>query len=223
MLDAVGDFDRRGEPEQAREILDKALGRTRTTIGELRDLSFNLEPVVLRDHGFTMAVDALAQDTRDRARDQDRRSTWRRRGARRADAGRAVPDRARGARGGDPSRAAAPVRGRGARRRAGHAESLIRDDAPTERRRRAIEVLEERARTLGANLTLDHDDRRHDDAPRTARPAHRRRVVFRAVNGDGASSTSSSSGSRPATSWWSRTVSRRRSAPRSSTRASSCA
>jgi nitrate/nitrite-specific signal transduction histidine kinase len=34
---------------------------------------------------------------------------------------------------------------------------VIRDDAPTERRRRALEVLAERARTLGANLTLDHD------------------------------------------------------------------
>ena len=34
---------------------------------------------------------------------------------------------------------------------------VIRDDAPTERRRRALEVLAERARTLGATLTLDHD------------------------------------------------------------------
>src|SRR5882724_6827719 len=62
MLDAVGDFLGRGSTEQAREILDKALSRTRTTIGELRDLSFNLEPVVLRDHGFGMAVNALAED-----------------------------------------------------------------------------------------------------------------------------------------------------------------
>jgi len=62
MLDAVGDFLSRGSTEQAREILDKALSRTRTTIGELRDLSFTLEPVVLRDHGFGMAVNALAQE-----------------------------------------------------------------------------------------------------------------------------------------------------------------
>ena len=34
---------------------------------------------------------------------------------------------------------------------------MIRDDAPTERRRRALEVLGERARTLGANFTLEHD------------------------------------------------------------------
>ena len=62
MLDAVGDFLNRGSTAQAREILDKALSRTRTTIGELRDLSFNLEPVVLRDQGFGMAVNALAQE-----------------------------------------------------------------------------------------------------------------------------------------------------------------
>ena len=34
---------------------------------------------------------------------------------------------------------------------------VIRDDAPTERRRRALEVLAVRARTLGASLTLDHE------------------------------------------------------------------
>jgi signal transduction histidine kinase len=61
MLDASLDLIGRGEHEQAREILDRALNRTRTTVGELRDLSFNLEPVALRDHGFTAAVDALAQ------------------------------------------------------------------------------------------------------------------------------------------------------------------
>jgi signal transduction histidine kinase len=37
-------------------------------------------------------------------------------------------------------------------------EMTVRDDAPGERRRRSIEVLEERARTLGAALSVDHDD-----------------------------------------------------------------
>ena len=60
MLDAVSDFIARGRDAEAQEILDKALMRTRTTIGELRDLSFNIEPVVLRDHGFGTAVRALA-------------------------------------------------------------------------------------------------------------------------------------------------------------------
>jgi signal transduction histidine kinase len=35
---------------------------------------------------------------------------------------------------------------------------VIYDDAPGERRRRSIEVLEERARTLGASLSVEHDD-----------------------------------------------------------------
>jgi len=37
-------------------------------------------------------------------------------------------------------------------------EMTIRDDAPGERRRRSIEVLEERARTLGAALSIEHAD-----------------------------------------------------------------
>src|SRR5579862_1546498 len=61
MLDALNDLLERGQREQALEILERALSRTRTTIGELRDLSFNLEPIVLRDHGFATAVHALAQ------------------------------------------------------------------------------------------------------------------------------------------------------------------
>src|SRR5439155_20929057 len=60
MLDAVTDLLERGAPEQAREVLDKAIARTRVTIGELRDPSFNLEPVVLRKHDFAMAVNALS-------------------------------------------------------------------------------------------------------------------------------------------------------------------
>src|SRR5262249_56610973 len=41
------------------EIIMKALERHRSTIGQLRSLSFNLEPVVLRDQGFAPAVRAL--------------------------------------------------------------------------------------------------------------------------------------------------------------------
>ena len=43
-------------------------------------------------------------------------------------------------------------------------EVTIHDDAPSERRRRSIEVLEERARTLGAALSVDLRRRRHDHA-----------------------------------------------------------
>ena len=154
MLDATLDLVRRGDLEQAREILDRALGRTRTTVGELRDLSFNLEPVALRDHGFTAAVDALTQS---RCREHRIEVSL--------DVARidALGERTQAAlyqivrealeeaiRRGPPSRFEV----------AATAEALrlvIRDDAPTERRRRALEVLGERARTLGATLTLDHD------------------------------------------------------------------
>jgi two-component system, NarL family, sensor kinase len=155
MLDAVDDFVTRGQHDQAREILEKALARTRTTIGELRDLSFNLEPVVLRDHGFTMAVRALAED---RGMEHEVQ----------IDLNVAAADAL-----GEKTQAAlyAIVREalEGAIRRgppksfsveivegdAGTIRMTIRDDAPTERRRRSIEVLEERARTLGAALHVE--------------------------------------------------------------------
>jgi signal transduction histidine kinase len=157
MLDASLDLIRRGEHDQAREILDRALNRTRTTVGELRELSFNLEPVALRDHGFTAAVDALAQ-TRGREHrikvtldvalidalgEQTQAALY-----------QIVREALEEAiRRGPPSRfdvsatADAP----------GGLRLVIRDDAPTERRRRALEVMGERARTLGATLTLDHE------------------------------------------------------------------
>jgi signal transduction histidine kinase len=37
-------------------------------------------------------------------------------------------------------------------------EMTVHDDAPGERRRRSIEALEERARTLGATIAFDHAD-----------------------------------------------------------------
>ncbi len=46
--------------EEARGIIDTALAQQRATIREIRELSFALEPVVLRDHGFALALRALA-------------------------------------------------------------------------------------------------------------------------------------------------------------------
>ena len=47
-------------PEEAHGIIEAALTQQRATIRELRDLSFALEPVVLRDHGFAPALRAMA-------------------------------------------------------------------------------------------------------------------------------------------------------------------
>jgi len=47
-------------PEEAQGIIETALAQQRATIRDLRDLSFALEPVVLRDHGFAAALRAMA-------------------------------------------------------------------------------------------------------------------------------------------------------------------
>jgi two-component system sensor histidine kinase UhpB len=61
MLDAVAAAVEGGRDEEAKAVLGQVLQRQRDTIRSLRDLSFNLEPVVLRDQGFEPAVKELAQ------------------------------------------------------------------------------------------------------------------------------------------------------------------
>jgi signal transduction histidine kinase len=60
MLDASVHAIADGRGEDARGIIDRALTSHRETIRSLRDLSFNIEPVVLRDQGFVPAVRELA-------------------------------------------------------------------------------------------------------------------------------------------------------------------
>jgi signal transduction histidine kinase len=62
MLDAVGHAIEDGRLGEAARILHEALARHRDVIRSLRDLSFNLEPIVLRDRGIASAVAALAED-----------------------------------------------------------------------------------------------------------------------------------------------------------------
>jgi two-component system NarL family sensor kinase len=158
MIDAALDFMERGNTDQAHEVLDKALSRTRLTIGELRDLSFNIEPVVLRDHGLGSAVNALAQDRgmeHGIQVDIDVGAAESLGERTQAAVYQIVREAFEGAiRRGPPKNfsvsvvMAAPER----------LEATIRDDAPGERRRRSIEVLEERARTLGAELSVEQSD-----------------------------------------------------------------
>src|SRR5205807_10487071 len=61
MLDAVQHAIDSGRLDDAKEVLGSALGRHRDTIRSLRTLSFNIEPVVLRDQGFAPAVQGLAE------------------------------------------------------------------------------------------------------------------------------------------------------------------
>jgi len=158
MLDAALHFIDKHEDDQAREVLVKALARHRLTIGELRDLSFNLEPVVLRDQGFGTAVRALAEQ---RGMEHGIRFEME------VDAADALGERSQAAlyqivrealegaiRRGPPSEFSVRI----TRRDDGAIETAIRDDAPGERRRRSIEVLEERARTLGGTIELEQAD-----------------------------------------------------------------
>jgi signal transduction histidine kinase len=61
MLDAALHSVSIGKVDDATRVLASALERQRSTIRELRDLSFALEPVVLRDQGFAPAIEALAE------------------------------------------------------------------------------------------------------------------------------------------------------------------
>src|SRR5689334_23023440 len=61
MLDAVIDSLVAHRRDEAQRVLSPARERHRSTIRSIRDLSFNLEPVVLRDQGFAPAVQALAE------------------------------------------------------------------------------------------------------------------------------------------------------------------
>jgi signal transduction histidine kinase len=60
MFDAAQHSISQGRTEEAREIIANALELQRATIRELRNLSFALEPVILRDQGFLPALQALA-------------------------------------------------------------------------------------------------------------------------------------------------------------------
>jgi signal transduction histidine kinase len=156
MLDGVVDAIDRGDVDAAKEVLAKAVARQRETIRELRDLSFALEPVVLRDQGFGPAVQALADqvEVSHRVRvDLD------------VDAGGALADRAQivlyqmiresldaAIRRGPPTRISVAI----GEVNGGAVETVITDDGSGERRRRVFEALAERARSIQGNVEVDH-------------------------------------------------------------------
>jgi signal transduction histidine kinase len=155
MLDATADSIEQGRLEEASNVLRGALGRHRDTIRSLRDLSFNLEPVVLRDQGFAPAVKALAETLGLAHRmqiDVD------------VEAAEALTEHARAAlyqivreaiaqavRRGPPTRIDVRVQ----RTAAGGFEAVVADNAPGERRRASFDAIDERARTLSGRLDVD--------------------------------------------------------------------
>jgi signal transduction histidine kinase len=154
LLDAGLNSIAEGRGEEAREIIGRALERHRATIGQLRSLSFSLEPVVLRDHGFAPAVRALTDqielghqlridvdvDAAERLAERTQAALYQ--------IIREALDQA--VRRGPPKTLAVTIR----ETDDGGVETEITDDAPGERRRRSLEELAERARTLNGVMTV---------------------------------------------------------------------
>jgi len=157
MLDAVGHAIEDGRYEQARQVLASAAALHRQTIQSLRDLSFNLEPVVLRDQGFVPAVRALAERL---GIGQSVRVELD------VGPGEALVERARVAlyqliREGLTqaiSRGPTTVTIALSDRPDGGAELVIADDGHRERRRDSAEAFEERVRPLSGKVQVEHGD-----------------------------------------------------------------
>jgi signal transduction histidine kinase len=172
MLDGVVDAIDRGRFDDAKEILARAVSRQRETIRELRDLSFALEPVVLRDQGFGPAVQALADQvefSQGVVVDLD------------VAAADVLASRAQivlyqiiresldaAMRRGPPTRISVNI----GEVDGGAVETLITDDGSGERRRRVFEALAERARTLGGTVDLDRSSDEGGTAVRITLPPY---------------------------------------------------
>jgi two-component system NarL family sensor kinase len=157
MLDAAVHAISSGKLDEAQSVLATALDRQRSTIRELRDLSFALEPVVLRDQGFGPALRALADQvgTANQVRlDLDIEDA--------EQAGetaqvalytivRELLDQA--IRRGPPTRIAVTMRFTAD----GGIETRVTDDAKAERRRRSFEAIEERVKQLHGTIDVDAD------------------------------------------------------------------
>jgi signal transduction histidine kinase len=157
MLDAAADFIEQGRVSEAKSIVANVLERQRNAIRGLRDLSFSLEPVVLRDQGFGPAVSALAEQLGLEKRIQidvevDAADIL----AEKAQAGlyQIIREALHGAIRRGPTRISVRVE----ERQGGGVETVISDNAPGERRRATFEPLEERARTLNGQLDVEQGD-----------------------------------------------------------------
>ncbi len=158
LLDAGLNSIEEGRGEEAQQIIRRALERHRATIGELRNLSFNLEPVVLRDQGFAPAVRALtdqielAHNVRVEVNVEAAEQLAAKTQAAMYQIIREALDQA--VHRGPPQTLSVTMR----QTADGGVETAIADDAPGERRRRSLEELEERARTLNGVLTVDQGE-----------------------------------------------------------------
>ena len=155
MLDAVSASLEAGKLEDAARVLQTAAERQRLTIRELRDLSFALEPVVLRDQGFGPAIRELAEQQGIAHQVQIDLDVA---------AGDRLGEKAQVAlytilreslelaiRRGPPTKITVEI----CELEDGSVETCVADDAPGERRRRAFEAIEERVRQLHGTVALE--------------------------------------------------------------------
>jgi len=158
MLDAGVHAIEEGRLEEAEGLVSTALERQRAVIRSLRDLSFHLEPVVLRDHGFTPAVEALASllglaeelqidvavEAAETLGEQAQAALY-----------QIVREALHGAiRRGPPTWISVRVEVA----EDGGIETVVTDDARGERRSSTFEAIRERARTVGARVSVEAQD-----------------------------------------------------------------
>jgi len=157
MNDAALAAIRDGRYEDAAKVIESSLERERRTIQELRDLSFAIEPVVLRDQGFGAAVRALGDQI-----EQSHRITV----ATETDAGERLSEKAQVA----LYQIIRESLNQAVRRQpqqigitvveldGGGFAAEIDDDGVGERRRASIEEIDERVRILNARLSVESRD-----------------------------------------------------------------
>jgi signal transduction histidine kinase len=158
MLDAALHSITIGKLTDAESVLSTALDRQRATIRELRDLSFALEPVVLRDQGFAPALKALADQVG---------TAYRLRIDLDIAAAENIGEAAQVAtytiirelldqaiRRGPPTTVQVTMKATAD----GGLETCVADNAEPERRRRSFEAIEERVKQLHGTIEVDVDD-----------------------------------------------------------------
>jgi two-component system NarL family sensor kinase len=155
MLDAAVHAIADDRGDDAREIISSALDKHRDTIRSLRDLSFNIEPVVLRDQGFVPAVQELANqlgiqhalrieldvDAAERLGEKEQVGLYQ---IIRESLNQAV-------RRGPPTRITVLVR----EVPGGGVETIVADNGKGERRKALLDALAERVRTLNGRFSVD--------------------------------------------------------------------
>ncbi|MEX0816720.1 MAG: histidine kinase [Gaiellales bacterium] len=157
MHDAAIAAIRDGRLEDAAKVMEGSLQRERETIQELRDLSFAIEPLVLRDQGFGAAVRALGDQVEGSQRIAVTTDV---------EVGERLTEKAQVALYQIIREAMSQAVRRGPKRIAvliqeedgGEFAAEIVDDGLGERRRASVEAMEERTQILNGHLAVEHRD-----------------------------------------------------------------